>query len=65
VKNEKKNEKNVVRITRQCFASPPFIRSPERVIDFEGHVIGFAFDPEERFLYVNVRTWVSRAILTE
>ena len=41
-----------------CLKSPPFLRGPEKVIDFDGHVIGMAIDPEGRYLYVNVRSWV-------
>jgi hypothetical protein len=46
------------RITMDCLKSPPFLRGPEKVIDFDGHVIGMAIDPEGRYLYVNVRSWV-------
>jgi hypothetical protein len=49
----------IFRVTRECFKTPPFLRGPEKVIDFDGHVIGMAIDPQGRYLYVNVRTWVS------
>lgn len=50
------------RITRECLQYPPGLKGPERVIDFNGHVIGMAISPDERYLYVNVRTWPDNAI---
>ena len=46
------------RISLDCLKSPPCLRGPEKVIDFNGHVIGMAISPDGRYLYVNVRTWV-------
>ena len=47
------------RVTVDCLKSPPCLGGPEKVIDFLGHVIGMALSPDGRYLYVNVRTWVS------
>jgi F-box/WD-40 domain protein 5 len=35
----------------------PFISSPDRVINMEGHIVGLALSPDSRYLYVNVRRW--------
>lgn len=52
------------RISMDCLKSPPCLRGPEKVIDFNGHVIGMAISPDGQYLYVNVRTWPDNAVPT-
>lgn len=37
--------------------NPPIIRTPDRVIDLKGHIVGVALSPDHRYLYANVRRW--------
>lgn len=48
----------------ESLQDPPILQRPERVIDFDGHVIGYALSPDNKYIYVNVRTWVIRSYLS-
>lgn len=39
----------------------PVLNSPERIIDMKGQVVGMATSPDDRYLYVNVRSWPENA----
>jgi len=38
-------------------------RTPDRVIEFGGHIVGLSLSPDHRFLFVNVRRWPTNATL--
>ena len=45
----------------------PVVRSsssPEKILDFHGHVIGLALSRDETQLFVNVRPWPENAVPT-
>ena len=54
----------IFRMTPSCLSHPPSLSEPERVLDFDGHVIGLSLSPDSRYLYVNVRTWPPGAVVS-
>jgi hypothetical protein len=50
------------RITPDLLRHPPVFRTPEKVIEFHGHVIGLTMSPDEDEIYVNVRSWPENAL---
>ena len=45
----------------ESLENPPVLHLPEKTLEFNGHVIGMAFSPDNRFVYVNVRSWPENA----
>ncbi len=52
------------RITPALLKHPICLRKPERVIEFDGHVIGLSLSPDGAELFVNVRSWPTDAVPT-
>jgi len=42
----------------------PLVRTPDRVINMEGHIVGLSLSPDARYLYVNVRRWPANSVLS-
>ena len=53
-----------VRFDRDDLLRAKRLNVPDKIIDFFGHIIGYAMSPDERYLYVNVRPWPDNAVPT-